>query len=126
MKKNITDIVLIVMVIIWIASNGLLHARINTINTKLDNIDVKVTSKEKDVDIEKELYLCPYCNSGLYVFASSGVGASSAQLKCHYCEFQTPKVYVNKSDSKLECIEKCRENFKNDTWTDEDIVGKPE
>ena len=123
MKKNITDIVLIVIGIIWIMTNGLLYVRLNTINTKLDNIDVKITSEEKDEDTEKELYLCPYCNNGLYVFSSS-LQTSVAQLRCHYCGFKSPEVHSNKPNAELECIKKCKENFKNDIWTDEDFTGE--
>lgn len=117
LKKYLVDIILTMCVVILIISSGQLHSSIDSINTKLDEIQnssVKIYTSNTNSNIE--VYLCPYCSNGLTVFSSSGVGASVAQLKCDYCGFSTPEVRIDKPNKKSECIEKCKENFRNNVW----------
>ena len=80
---------------------------------------VNIENEIKANNVENELYLCPHCNSKLTVFSSSGVIASVAQLRCDACGFRTPEVSIDRPDAKLECIKKCKENFKNNNWSEE-------
>ena len=129
MKNIMLDIILCAGIITIIILNGCLYSEvknindsISKINKRLDNINTNVTYD--DDNLEKELYICPYCNNGLTVDASSGVSASVAQLRCGYCGFRTHEVNIDESNDKLKCIKKCRENFKNNNWTDEDFLGE--
>ena len=128
MKNILLDIILCAGIIAIIILNGCLYSEVKNINDSISKINKRLDNINIDINIddnlEKELYLCPYCNNGLTIYASSGVSASVAQLRCSYCGFRTPEVNINESNAKLKCIKKCRENFKNNNWTDEDFLGE--
>ena len=124
MRNIILDVILCAGIIAIIILNGCLYSEVKNINDSISEINKRLDNINIDDNLEKELYLCPYCNNGLTIYASSGVSASVAQLRCSYCGFRTPEVNIDESNAKLKCIKKCRENFKNNNWTDEDFIGE--
>lgn len=127
MKKAYETVGKLIFALVAIVILGMNCIQSNKIITYLEEAKAAETEKEEEVEAIaatlKDLYLCPYCNCGLTISSSSGE-TSVAQLKCSYCEFCTPAVRINEPDAELKCIKKCKENFKNNTWTDEDFTGE--
>lgn len=119
MKKQVSEIILSICSVVLIVICCSLYSKLDHINDELSAINDHLMNG----DDERELYLCPYCNSGLTPFTSS-LETSVAQLRCYYCGFETPEVHIDAPDAELRCLEKCKENFKNSVRTDEDFVGK--